>query len=142
MTVLPNIANIATAGLVLVALAVLLLLFNWASGWTRASKLFGPAPAPTVCWARFATCVVQLGRLPASLGACERGLVVKPLFPFSLVTPTLWAPWDEIELEGPRWYWGTFEDIAIRGFHIALPGPIGDRIRGAQRGWKRFDEPV
>jgi hypothetical protein len=139
MTFLPN---IAAAGLVLAALAAVVFLFNWASGWTRTAKLFGPAPRPTVVWARYATCVVQLGRFPTSLGACERGLVIKPLFPLGLVTPTLWAPWNEIELEGPRWYWGKYEDIAIRGFRIALPGPVGDRIRGAQRGWKRFDEPI
>jgi hypothetical protein len=139
MTFLPNIAPL---GLVLVALAALVLLFNRASGWRRVSKLFGVPPVPTVYWARYATCIVGLGRFPTSIGACERGLVIKPLFPLSLVTPTLWAPWDEIQLEGPRWFWGTYEDIAIRGFHIALPASIGDRIRGAQRGWKRFDEPV
>jgi hypothetical protein len=139
MTFLPNIVPLV---FVLVAFAAFFRLFNWASGWTRVSRLFGAPPVPTVYWARYAICVVWLGRFPTSLGACERGLVIKPLFPFSLVTPTLWAPWDEIELEGPRWYFGTYEDLAIRGFQIALPGPIGDRIRGAKRGWKRFDEPV
>jgi hypothetical protein len=121
MTLLPNIAPL---GIVLVAVAALMLLFNWASGWTRVSKLFGPPPTPTVYWARYATCIVWLGRFPTSLGACERGLVIKPLFPFSLVTATLWAPWDEIELEGPRWFLGKYEDIAIRRFHIALPACV------------------
>jgi hypothetical protein len=117
-------------------------LFNWGTGWKRAAKLFGPPPAPTVYWTKYATCLVPLGRFAVSVGACERGLVVKPLFPVSLVTPTLWAPWDDIQLEGPRWAWGKYEDVAIGSFRVALPRPIGDRIPGVQRGWKPFDEAV
>lgn len=134
--------SITVVGLVLVGIAMLVSLFNRVSGWTRASRIFGPPPVPTACWTPYATCIVPLGRFPVSVGACERGLVIRLLFPLSFVTPTLWAPWDEIELEGPRWHWGTYEDVVIGGLRVALPRPIGDRIRGAQRGWKRLDETV
>jgi len=126
-----------------VALAgvVVFLLFNRASQWLRATKMFGAAPVPDVYWVRFAMCIGPLGRFPVAIGACERGLVIEPIVPFSWLMPALWAPWDEIELEGPRWHWGTYEDVAIRGFRLALPAVIGDRIRGAKRGWKRFEDP-
>lgn len=77
-------------------------------------------------------------RFPVSVAACARGLVITPWLPGRLVVPVLWAPWDEIELQGPHWI--SYREVCFSGFSFAIPARVADRIRVVLLRNKRFDE--